>query len=161
EGLSVRMAFQQGAHRPDLVRALARFGLWLGSGLMLMVSLLLWLRPEWVVSLFMNANVPGYQETLDKAVVLAGIAAVFLLFDGYQVLATWMLRGLKDTLFPMLLGLSGYWVVGLGLGAGFSFVLGYGAPGLWWGFALGLITAGALLLLRLYNRLRAASAGPR
>lgn len=68
-----------------------------------------------------------------------------------------MLRGLRDTFAPILIGLLGYWLIGIGFGVWFSFQLGWGASGLWWGFAAGLTFAGCSLLFRLWlhnNRMK-------
>ncbi len=148
EALAVRMAYHRGAGDERMVRRLAGFGYVCTTVITLAIVLLLLLRPQWVVELFMNPEAEGYAETLEYAVILAGIAAVFLLFDGYQVVSTWMLRGLKDTVVPVVIGVAGYWLAGIGLGTLLSFGLGFGPQALWWGFAIGLITAGSLLVAR-------------
>lgn len=150
EALAVRIAYQRGLGQRVMIRSLVRFGLIVTAGVTLTLTLLLWWFPEWWVRLFMNADAPGYTETLEHALVLAGIAVLFLCFDGLQVSTTWMLRGLRDTLVPMWVGMTGYWLIGIGLGALLSFQLGWGAPGLWWGFAAGLTGAGSALLIRVW-----------
>ncbi len=152
EALSIRLAYQNSLNRPVLVREMVSFG-YLVTGLvtLAMIALLVF-SPEWVITRFMSPLAPGYEETLQNALVLAGLTAAFLLFDSAQVLSTWMLRGFRDTLVPMLIGTGGYWGVGLGMGALLSFVLDVGAVGLWWGFALGLTTAGVLLIARVVRQ---------
>jgi MATE family multidrug resistance protein len=88
-------------------------------------------------------------------VVLAGIAAVFQLFDGLQAVASRALRGMKDTLVPMWIASLGYWVLGVGCGWILCFPLGYGAVGLWWGLSIGLMVTGVALLWRLLARTQA------
>jgi MATE family multidrug resistance protein len=78
-----------------------------------------------------------------------GIAAAFQVFDGLQSVAAGILRGYKDTAIPMLLAGISYWAIGFLGGLILAFPLGFGAPGLWWGLALGLATAALLLSLRL------------
>jgi MATE family multidrug resistance protein len=83
--------------------------------------------------------------------------------DGAQVIAAGALRGLKDTALPLFAGILGYWVVGLGSGYWLAFRLGYGARGLWWGLAMGLAVAAALLTSRfivLSRRGRAGGSSP-
>ena len=55
----------------------------------------------------------GDAAVISTGAVLLRIAAVFELFDGFQVVATGALRGLGDTRTPMLAHLAGYWVIGL------------------------------------------------
>jgi MATE family multidrug resistance protein len=83
---------------------------------------------------------------LDAGVSLLFIAAVFQLFDGVQVAATGVLRGLGDTRTPMLWNLAAHWFVGLPLGYALCFLLDHGVTGLWWGLSLGLVICGIALL---------------
>lgn len=89
--------------------------------------------------------------TSDPAVIaivvtLLPIAAAFQLFDGLQVVAFAVLRGVGDMRLPSLANLLGYWALGLPLGWWLAFRAGWGAPGILSGLALG-VTAVALLLL--------------
>lgn len=88
----------------------------------------------------------------DPAVIVMGgallqLAAIFQLFDGIQVVATGVLRGLGETRLPMLVNLLGHWGIGLPVGFWFCFEVGLGARGLWLGLTAGLIAVGTLLLL--------------
>jgi MATE family multidrug resistance protein len=80
------------------------------------------------------------------AVTLLFIAAVFQLFDGLQVVATGILRGLGDTRTPMLWNLAGHWVFGLPLGYTLCFRSGWGVTGLWVGLSVGLMSVGVILV---------------
>jgi MATE family multidrug resistance protein len=77
---------------------------------------------------------------------LLAVAAVFQLFDGLQVVATGILRGIGDTRTPMLLGLAGHWGLGLPVGYALCFRLGTGVTGLWIGLSVGLIAVGFALV---------------
>jgi multidrug resistance protein, MATE family len=79
-------------------------------------------------------------------VLLLGVAALFQLFDGLQVVATGALRGAGNTRTPMLANLVGHWVIGLPVGAGLCFAAGWGVVGLWIGLSLGLIVCGVVLV---------------
>ena len=87
------------------------------------------------------------------------VAAFFQLFDGVQVVATGILRGLGDTRSPMLWNLVGHWMLGLPVGYGLCFVAGRGITGLWIGLCVGLISVGAVLLLIWARRVRGYSMG--
>ncbi len=106
------------------------------------------------MSVFLDPGDAANTEVVAYAVVLAGIAAVFQVFDGLQAIATRALRGMKDTLVPMWIASIGYWVLGAAGGWVLCFPLGYGARGLWWGLALGLIVTAVALVWRLMARTR-------
>lgn len=98
--------------------------------------------------------------TADAGVIAAGVsllyvAAVFQLFDGVQVVAVGALRGAGDTRTPLVWNLVSYWILALPVGYYLCFGRGWGAIGLWVGFCVGLVTAGAILLFK-WSRLVAA-----
>ncbi|NLB12410.1 MAG: MATE family efflux transporter, partial [Gammaproteobacteria bacterium] len=91
---------------------------------------------------------------LALAATLLLYTAAFQISDGIQVVSGAALRGLKDTRIPMLLAAFWYWMVGMSLGAGLAFGLGWGARGIWTGLVAGLSVAALLLGLRLRRQLR-------
>ena len=76
------------------------------------------------------------------------VAAAFQLFDGAQAVAMGVLRGVQDTRVPMLIAISGYWIVGYGC----AFWLGFWTPlsglGVWIGLMAGLVVVSILLVAR-------------
>jgi len=104
--------------------------------------------------------------TADAVVIALGarlllVAAAFQLFDGLQVVATGILRGLGDTRTPMLCNLVGHWCLGLPLAWVLCFPGGWGVLGLWVGLSAGLIAVGAVLLWVWARRVRGLrSSGP-
>ena len=93
-------------------------------------------------------------SVLETGVVLLQLAALFQLFDGVQVVATGVLRGLGDTRTAMLSNLAGHWVVGLPVGYALCFSWGMGVVGLWIGLSLGLILVGVALVPVWHRRVR-------
>ncbi len=73
------------------------------------------------------------------------IGAAFGFFDGAQVVAFGILRGLGDTRVPSLFNLVGYWALGLPLGAWLALRVGLGLPGVWIGLAVSLVVVTGLL----------------
>jgi MATE family multidrug resistance protein len=126
----------------------------LGAGFMILAGLSFVAVPRSIIAPF----------TRDAAVVAIGVsllrvAAAFQLFDGIQVVATGVLRGLGDTRTPMLCNLFGHWGLGLPLAYGLCFLAGMGVVGVWIGLSAGLIAVGAVLLtvwMRRVRRLRAS-----
>jgi MATE family multidrug resistance protein len=154
EASSVRVAFALGAGLPRGVRRSALTGIGLGTVIMLISASVLLLFPREVVSLFLDVADADNAAVVENAVVLAGIAALFQLFDGLQAVASRALRGMKDTMVPMWIASLGYWVFGVTGGWMLCFPLGYGARGLWWGLALGLMVTALALMWRLMARTR-------
>ncbi|HSE69081.1 MAG TPA: MATE family efflux transporter [Gemmatimonadales bacterium] len=91
---------------------------------------------------------------LALAVLLLPLAGVFQVFDGIQVTSIGILRGLGDTRTPMIIGLLGYWVIGLPVSLWLGFRLARGPVGLWWGLVLGLVIVALFLLDRVRRRLQ-------
>jgi MATE family multidrug resistance protein len=88
------------------------------------------------------------------AVLLLPIAGVFQVFDGLQVVAIGLLRGLGDTRVPMIANIVGFWAIGMPVSLWLAFGLGYGAEGLWWGLVVGLMIVAVFLVVRLRLRER-------
>jgi MATE family multidrug resistance protein len=116
-------------------------GVGLGAAFMTCSALLFWLRPEWVVWVYLGDVAGEDLEVARAAAGLLGIAAVFQIVDGVQATAAGALRGLKDTRAPMIVGVVAYWGIGMTTAVGLGFGLGLGAPGVWWGLTLGLAAA--------------------
>jgi MATE family multidrug resistance protein len=127
------------------IRAAATAGwtaLLLSSLFMGVAGLALAIVPQWIVRLYIN----------DAAVIAMGalllrIAAVFELFDGFQVVAGGALRGLGDTRTPMLVHLAGYWAIGMPVAYYLCFPMRWGAPGIWVGLTAALVPIGAALVV--------------
>ena len=91
------------------------------------------------------------------AAVAAGlipVAGMFQLFDGLQVVCTGALRGVADTMRPMIYNMLGFWLFGMPLSLWLGFRVDMGPEGLWWGLAAGLGAVAVLLMGRMWIRLR-------
>ncbi|KIQ02721.1 multidrug transporter MatE [Agrobacterium tumefaciens] len=113
-------------------------------------GLLFAIAPEYLASWFLDPSLPGAADVLAYASTLVIIAGVFQLVDGMQVVAAGLLRGLKDARVPMILALISYWPIGFALAWVAAFPLGFGGPGVWFGFVVGLSAAALLLTTRFY-----------
>jgi MATE family multidrug resistance protein len=128
-------------------------GFYMAGTVTALASLALWLAPEVIVSIFLDTADVANAGVLLLAVGLSVYAGLFQLFDGVLIVMSNALRGLRDTRSPMWIVLSGYWVVGIGIGSVLCFPFDYGAAGLWWGLVLGPIVALLLMTLRFRRRL--------
>ena len=122
-------------------------GIGLGSGIMVASALLYGLSPEPLIAIFLGDRTDA--ESLAVAALAAQLlllAGVFQVFDGAQTVANGALRGLKDTFWPMVIGVVSYWAIGLSMGV--YLMQGRGARGLWIGIIVGLAAAAAALIGR-------------
>lgn len=152
DAVRVRVAYGVGRGDVAAARRSARVALALAATSALLVSLVLWLRPQWLVGIFLGTTDVENREVLAIALSLSAVAALFMLLDGTQYVLANSLRGLRDTRSPLWISLTGYWGLGLGSGVLLCFPLGYGAHGLWWGLVAGVILCNLLLALRLRQR---------
>jgi MATE family multidrug resistance protein len=74
----------------------------------LLLDLLFFLAPHWVIKLFATAEGTGasYQQTMDQGIVLIRIMAIFISFDALYFIFTGVLKGAGDTRFIM-------WTIGI------------------------------------------------
>jgi MATE family multidrug resistance protein len=98
--------------------------------------------------------VEANQQVIGLAVSFLVVAAAFQIFDGAQVVAAGMLRGLHDTRVPMLIAAFGYWAVGIGVGIWLAFGGDWRGVGIWTGLATGLALVSVLLIARWSMRRR-------
>jgi multidrug resistance protein, MATE family len=118
-----------------------------GAGFMALMAALLIGAPGALARLYTDdARVIAF------AVLLLPIAGVFQVFDGLQVVAIGLLRGLGDTRVPVLVNVVGFWFLGMPVSLWLGFGLGLGAVGLWWGLVVGLVMVALFLILRVNHR---------
>jgi multidrug resistance protein, MATE family len=150
EGAMVRVALGIGRGDPAAAR---------GSGLtciVLAVAILAALiyipiaHGTFIIQVFLDPDQVGARDVTALSLHLLVIVALFQVFDGMQAVAARSLRGLRDTTVPLWIAGFGYWVVGIGGGCYLAFILGWGAAGLWWGLAGGLIVTGMMLCARFW-----------
>ncbi len=116
----------------------------MGAGAMTFSATVFLLVPEWVGRTY-NTD----PDVIALVATILPLAAMFQWFDGTQVVAFGVLRGLGDTRRPGLFNLVGYWLVGLPLGGWLAFGAGWGLVGVWFAYVLGLMIVAILLVWRL------------
>jgi MATE family multidrug resistance protein len=116
------------------------------------IAFLLW--PRLFLSIFIDVANPANAQVVRLGVTFLGVAALFQLVDGLQVIGAGVLRGLQDTRVPMLFAAVGYWVAGIGTSVLLAFPLGLRGLGVWLGLAMGLALVAALMVWRWTRRER-------
>lgn len=144
-GLAAGRADPAGVYRAGMT-ALALGGLFMACMAVTMLTF-----PEQIVSFFLDEATSAGVEVTALAVTFLTFAAFFQVFDAGQVIGMGILRGLKDTRWPMVFAIIAYWLVGLTSSAGLAFAAGLGGKGIWTGLILALVVASTLMITRFFR----------
>jgi MATE family multidrug resistance protein len=137
-----------GAGDAARARRAAGAALAIGSAFMLCSGLAFLALPHALARVYSNDP-----AVIGLAAALLPIAGLFQLFDGWQVVAIGVLRGVGDTRTPMILNVLGFWMLGIPVSAYLGLGAGGGPRGLWWGLVVGLAVVSVCLLARVRLRL--------
>ncbi|MFV0544656.1 MAG: MATE family efflux transporter [Bacteroides sp.] len=125
------------------VRRLAYTGYGLIFGLSIVTCGLIYLFESPIIHLFTSS-----EEVADLVTMLLIPMGIFQLGDGIQIAFSNSLRGIQDVKPIMWIALFSYFVVSLPASYFFGFYLHWGVSGIWYGFPLGLTTAGIFFYIR-------------
>ncbi|MDD3446170.1 MAG: MATE family efflux transporter [Zavarzinia sp.] len=155
QAASIRVGIASGARDEEAVSRTGWTAIALGAGFMgaMAVVILLWRFP--IVALFLpDVTAPDNRAVLDLAAGFLLFAGVFQVMDGTQVVASHLLRGLRDTRAPMIFALLCYWLIGFVLCWLLAFPAGLGGTGVWLSFVVAIGTFAGLLVWRFAGRRR-------
>ena len=144
---AVRVGQAVGRNDPRSIRTAGQAALLLSTIFMGSAALAMSISPRFIVRLFI-----ADPAVIASGAILLRIAAVFELFDGFQIVATGALRGLGDTRQPMIAHFVGYWLLGVPVAYILCFPLHWGASGIWVGLTAALILIGLALLVAWWRR---------
>ncbi len=149
---TVRVGLAYGRGDTEGVRLAGWTAIVMGTGFMALTAALFLAVPHALVTIFLDSSDPANASALMLAATYLGIAGIFQLVDGAQVVSAHSLRGLSDTRTPMLLAIFGYWCVGLPTAYVLGFVFDLRGVGVWLGLATGLAFVAVLLVSRFAMR---------
>jgi len=149
---TVRVGSCLGAGDLTRLRAVAIGSLSLGGGLMAVSAIIFLCFGQPIARWFIDD--PTVTTLAARLLIIAGL---FQIFDGLQVTASGVLRGMNDVRRPAILAFIAYWALGLPLGWIAAFTLHWNTEGIWVGLAIGLGLAAAALVMRVATQLRLAS----
>lgn len=141
---AVRVGHAIGAGDHPRARAAIRAAYLSGVGFMTLTALVFLGAPR-LLSRAFTADV----GVVDLAATLIPIAGFFQVFDGGQAVGAGVLRGAGDTTAPLVVMLTGYWLIGVPVSAYLGFRTSLGPAGLWWGFVISLAAVAMFLNLRI------------
>ena len=142
--LSVRVGHHAGAGDYQAARFISGVGLLMGLAMAGMAMVLVLVLREPIMWMY-SAD----PRVISMGTTLLLFAAVYQLTDAAQTIASGALRGYKLTAVPMLIHITSFWVVGLGLGILLGLtdhiVPRMGIYGFWTALVISLTVAGLLL----------------
>ncbi len=141
----VRVGLAAGAGDQNGIRKAAGAAILVSTAAIMLFAIPVSLFPEQIARMYLDANDPANIAVIGLVASFLPIAAAFMLFDGVQVAAAQVLRGLKDVNIPMIMTGFSYWGVGFPVAFIFGLHTTVGAVGIWWGLLAGLATASLLL----------------
>ncbi len=154
QAVTIRVGYHFGAGDHAAIARAGKAALVMALGYMALPAALMILTPRLVLQLYVDPAAAKNAAMVGYAVQFLAVAAAFQLFDGMQAVLAGALRGLQDTRVPMLLALTGYWLIGFGTSAFLGFATPLAGLGVWLGLAAGLVVVSLLLLQRWQGRAR-------
>jgi len=148
QAATIRVGYHFGAGDRAAVGRAGQAALVMAVGYMALPAGLMLLAPRLVVGLYVDPAAPQNAAMVGFAVQFLAIAAAFQLFDGIQAVMAGALRGLQDTRVPMLMALTGYWLIGFSTSVWLGLFTPLAGFGVWIGLAVGLVVVAALLIRR-------------
>lgn len=151
QATTILISQEIGRKNYSTIRHLSYAGLLLGLICTLISCLIYFVAPKFLISFFLNLKNPTTNNTLYTAITLLYITAIMNIFDTIRSVGACALRGLKDTIIPMLIFVVLGCILSLPLGYILSFPLHLGAIGMRWSFVFAFCVGAVILLFRLHK----------
>ncbi|WP_435144066.1 MATE family efflux transporter [Halobaculum sp. P14] len=135
-----------GAHKPDRAWRAVRAALTVAVAVMIPVSLLTWLFPTAIVSVFLPPDAPDAATTVGYATSYLGVAAVMFAFTGVFEIGRGALRGAGRTTSALAFAFLGLWGVRVPATYLLVFEYGWGTTGIWWAVVAGDVVGAVAVL---------------
>lgn len=144
EAASVLAGQAVGADRLALVRRVARITVVGAAGYTTLCGLALWLFGEPIARMFTSEP-----DLVATTVDVLLVAAIFQAFDGANIVARCVLRGVGDVRFTAVIAVAIAWVVTPPMALVLGYLMGYGVVGGWIGLCAEIVLSSAVLWWRL------------
>lgn len=147
QGIGMLVSHSLGLEKKIEAKNYAYSAIVIGFIFSILFGLLYLFFPKFLASLYINIKDPASMNIL-KITYQFFMVYIFLnLFDIFKNVITGILRGYKDTKFPMIIGIFTTWT-GIILGYIFTFIFSVGPEGIQIGFMLGCMVGSYLLWKR-------------
>ncbi len=154
QAATIRVGYFYGARDREGIKRAGWASIAIGTGFMALSCSAMIFMPRTLLHIYIDPDAAKNAVLVGFALKYLLIAAAFQLVDGLQAVAAGALRGLQDTLVPMLIAIFAYWVPGFGIALGLGLGSSLAGIGVWIGLATGLAVAATLLIWRWMRRER-------
>lgn len=137
--VAIKVAYYYGAKKCNEIKKYSYAGIIMGVSFMTFFSILLVLFPSQIIRLFTDN-----QDVLNIALPIVIVAAMFQVFDGFQVIAGGILKGFKMTKVVSSCVLFGYWLIGMPVAYFLVFKHNYSLKGYWIAIAVSIFAMGVI-----------------
>lgn len=154
QATTVRVGHEVGRGNRDALRLAAFVNIGIGVVFMLMFCVVYIGFPLHLIAVDLNVSLASNQPLVQKAVLYLSIISVLLLCDSVRLLTFGALRGIKDTRFPVIASVVGFWCIAFPLSYISAFKLSFGGEGIWWSIMFGLLAAAIILVVRFIKKIK-------
>ncbi|NKB47565.1 MAG: MATE family efflux transporter [Legionellales bacterium] len=154
EAVIIMVGKASGAKNVHLIKRVMLVGVIFSMGVMIWISLSYWLVPRLFIGVDLDLSAPENQAIILLAIKFLAICGIFQLLDSLRIIISGVLRGLKDTQYPMWIAVISFWVIALPIGYWFAFEFNWYGVGLWWALVIASLASNLMQGLRLWGHIK-------
>jgi MATE family multidrug resistance protein len=124
QAITVRIGYTWGAKNYTAAKTICLSGTLMSTMLGLILSLLLWYKPLWIIGLDFNLSDPNNAEIIQLGCAFLAVFGFYQIAYSIRSALFALLRGLKDTLFSAVCSLVAFYGIAIGIGYPLLFVWG-------------------------------------
>lgn len=155
---TILISQQVGRKNFHLIRQLGYAGMFLALIAMIVALIIYILIPKVLIGFYVDISSSQFVDTVKMAVTLLIVTGIMDLFDGVRCVVASALRGIRDTVIPMIVFVILGAVFTLPTGYFFAVVMHMGPAGYRWGFVFGYLI-GTVILIHRFHKLTGKNQG--
>jgi len=148
---TILISQEMGRKKHENIRLLGVVGTVLGIFGTILFAVFYLLTPKFLISFFLDVTNSANLPTIKIATTLLAIAILMNILDSVKTIFTCALRGLSDTVYPMIVNIILSCFMSLPIGYLLAFPLHMGVVGIRLGFVVGFLIGAILLMRRFYK----------
>ena len=119
-----------------------------GLSIILLIAMVYWFFSKTIMAVDINVAAPANQQVVHFAVIFFAIMAFAQIGDMCRFTMIGVLRGLKDTKFPLYISAFIFWCIALPAAYFLAFKWHFNGAGIWIGLVIGIMIGAVILWVR-------------